>query len=223
MNLEQVNKTYGALVAERLVKDVPGLEWSKIEVEIIKSTLEDEQAARIAGRMNEKIHGLEDHRHKEVYTKSYSSKHHPFPDSPLGRFERMFNSPICILCIHLGGINVKPRNKAFCGYHMSRPPKGFRCSNKETRCYYKQLVEGKCPKCNVYLTPYWDKMPEHLEFLKGSKKLPKWIYAQIVQGRGLERGLSTMDRVGEILCIGNGSKILEAIDAVEIIEKELKI
>jgi hypothetical protein len=145
------------------------------------------------------------------------------PNSPFGQFERMFNSPICILCIHLGGINVKPRNKAFCSYHMSRPPKGFRCSNEEIRCYYKQDKEGICPKCSNQLVPYWDKLPEHLEFLKGSKKLPKYQYAQIQQGRGLERGLATLDRIAEDMELGNGSRILEAIDAVELIEKELGI
>ena len=129
------------------------------------------------------------------------------PNSPLGQLERMFDSSICLVCLSLGGVNNKPRNKAICGYHLSKPPKGFKCRNEKTSCKYKQENEGNCIKCSIRLTPYWDRLTEGLEFLYGTKKLPKWIYAQISQGRGKERGLETLDRIGEILGLGNGSKI----------------
>jgi len=142
------------------------------------------------------------------------------PSSPLGQLERMFDSNICLICLSLGGLNEKPRNKAICSYHLSRPPKGFKCRIfRETeglvKCGYSQESEGNCPFHSIRLEPYWDKLPESLEFLKGSKKLKKWYYAQLQQGRGLERGLETLDRIAEVMELGNGSRILNLLEIVD--------
>lgn len=142
------------------------------------------------------------------------------PNSPLGQLERMFDSNICLICLSLGGLNQKPRNKAICSYHMSRPPKGFKCNiykvtEGKVKCGYKQENEGNCPNHNIRLEPYWDRLPEGLDFLKGSKKLKKWHYAQLAQGRGLERGLESLDRICEELEIGNGSRVLNLLSIAE--------
>jgi hypothetical protein len=142
--------------------------------------------------------------------------------SPLGQLERMFDCPICILCAKLGGLNTKPSNKPFCSYHISRPPEGFKCKNKETNCRYKSDKEGNCIYCSIELEPYWSRIPEGLEFLDGKKRLPKYLYAHIIQGRGKERGLETLDRIGEVLEIGNGTNILNCIDTLEEVWKVLR-
>lgn len=155
------------------------------------------------------------------------------PSSPLGLLERMFETDICVVCLALGGANTKPRNKALCGYHMSKPPQGFRCPNEIkivyiaggipqiVKCRYKQKDEGYCKECGekFKLVPYWNRMPEGLEFLKGKKKLNKWMYAQLAVGRGKERGLEVLDRIGEKLEIGNGSMILNLVGVAEVISK----
>jgi len=147
------------------------------------------------------------------------------PNSPLGQLERMFDSPICLVCITLGGLNSKPRNKGLCGYHLSTPPRGYKCpiykvSEGITKCGYKGSEGSICPKHSLKLEPYWNPLPEGLEFLYSKPKLKKWHYAQISQGRGKERGLETLDRIAEVLEIGNSTIILNALEIVDLLAKE---
>ncbi len=136
-------------------------------------------------------------------------------NSAIGMMERMFDNEICLICFSWNHIVFKNKNQAFCRNHLSKAPEGFKCKNKETKCKYKQEKEGVCPKCNVPLKPYWKPLPESMAFLYDYNFLPKWIYAQIAQGRGLARGLETLDRAAEILGLGNGSRILDNLKVVE--------
>lgn len=142
-------------------------------------------------------------------------------DSAIGMMERMFENEICLICFSWNGLVFKDKNSAFCRNHLAKAPDGFKCpvfkeTNGAVRCGFKQKVEGICPKHSLKLVPYWEpNFDKSLDFLKGKPKLKKWHYAQIAQGRGLERGLETLDRVAECLGLGNGTAILDKLNVVE--------
>lgn len=146
------------------------------------------------------------------------------PNSPLGQFERMYNTRLCPLCLICGGLVVKSNGKAICNNHMVTKPKGFRCSiykeNSNIKCYYKQDNEGICPEHGINLIPYWDKLPDSLMFLKGKPRLAKLVYAQLVSGRGKERGLTVIEEIASKFKVSSWD-LLAIVGECESYEKAL--
>jgi len=174
-------------------------------------------------------------RQKEIGTKgkritkpqNAKSYHSPYSShlSAVGMLERMYSSNICLICFSWGHITFKPVNKAFCSNHLAKAPDGFKCpiyklTEGKVKCRFKQKEEGKCPTHKLSLVPYWNPLDETLEWLKEKPKLKEWHYAQAAQGRGLARGLDTLDRIAEELGLGNGTRILDNVTVVENLLRE---
>lgn len=134
-------------------------------------------------------------------------------NSPLGQLAELYNSKICTICLMLGGLSYKSTNRAFCSNHISQPPKHFKCKN----CKQTYSTQVEC--CNQTTSPKWQFNPNFPEFLKGKPKLPKYIIAQMVQANGKVIAFDILDKVGELLNIGNSTSILEMTRTTRSIEK----
>ncbi len=130
------------------------------------------------------------------------------PNSPLGLYERLKNIEICPLCFILGNgeIHKKRKQMVMCSAHIPSRPRDFKCSI----CCGVYKTQIMC--CNVITEPRWFRK---LEWLRGLKNVPKWMYAQ--SGRNVD----VLDDIGMIYGF-NGTKILENVNVLENMDRILR-
>lgn len=106
----------------------------------------------------------------------------------IGQLNDLLACPLCVLCAYWGELVTKTRGKAFCGSHLGKPPKYFRCET----CKEHWTQQRSC--CGEYTKPVFNFKPKHL---RNRVNVPKNSYAQVA--RSGVAGLNALDRVCELI------------------------